>query len=274
MMNISARKDYSQLRDGLKRLRGNPDPFPNASVVIPVNAQKDLVNVLNVALDIIEYRGNQSIEMILVINNYPSKSPPKEIEEYTKLGFEVLGIPKVAHHGGVALAARIPGIELARAETVLLFDADCRILNPTALIEWYFTEIESGADLAYTHVDYIDLPPGTSVKVRMLIHHFVRWFKRNIIGVPTSRGSNYAIKRELILDLYKRDRISYDIHVGPAVKAGGGKIVYSGKKELFVFTSGRFFAGSWKELITYLIWRIGYYNRNFINHSNRPPTSQ
>ena len=106
MMNISARKDYSQLRDGLKRLRGNPDPFPNASVVIPVNAQKDLVNVLNVALDIIEYRGNQSIEMILVINNYPSKSPPKEIEEYTKLGFEVLGIPKVAHHGGVALAAR------------------------------------------------------------------------------------------------------------------------------------------------------------------------
>jgi glycosyltransferase involved in cell wall biosynthesis len=276
MMNslVPTPKDYSQLRDGLKRLRGNPDLSPSTSIVIPVNAQKDLVHVLNVALDIIEYYGNQSIEMILVINNYPSEGPPKEIEEYTKFGFEVLGIPNVAHHGGVALAARIPGIELARAETVLLFDADCRIPNPTALIEWYFTELESGADLAYTHVGYIDLPAGKSVKVRMLIHHFVRWFKRNIIGVPTSRGSNYAIKRKLILDLYKRDRISYDIHVGPAVKAVGGKIVYSGEKELFVFTSGRFFAGSWKELIAYLIWRIGYYNRNFVNHFTRPPSSQ
>jgi glycosyltransferase involved in cell wall biosynthesis len=271
---VPTRENYAQLRDGLKRLRGNPYLSPSTSVVIPVNAQKDLVSVLNVALDIVEYRGNQSIEIILVINNYPSENPPKEIEEYTQFGFKVLGIPKVAHRGGVAIAARMPGIELARAETVLLFDADCRISNPTALIEWYFTELESGTDLAYTHVGYIDLPPGASVKVRMLIHHFVRWFKRNIIGVPTSRGSNYAIKRKLILDLYKQDRIPFDIHVGPAVKAIGGKIVYSGDKDLFVFTSGRFFAGSWRELIAYLIWRIGYYNRNFINHSNRPPTSQ
>lgn len=271
---VPTRKDYAKLRDGLKRLRGNPDLSPSTSIVIPVNAQKDLTRVLNVALDIIEYQGIQSIEVILVINNYPSENPPKEIDEYAQFGFKVLGIPKVAHHGGVAIAARIPGIELARAETVLLFDADCRISNPTLLIEWYFNKLESGADLAYTHVAYVDLPTGAPVRVRMAIHHFVRWFKRNIIGIPTSRGSNYAIKRKLILYLYKQGRIPYDIHVGPAVKAVGGKISYSGDKELFVLTSGRFFAGGWRELFAYLIWRIGYYNRNFINHSNRPPSSQ
>ena len=267
-------KDYLLLGKGLKRLRGNPDRHPSTSIVIPVNAQKDLANILEVASDVIRYQGPESIEIILVINNYPSKSPPKEIEQYTQVGFKVLGIPKVAHHGGVAIAARIPGIELAKAEKVILFDADCRISNPTALIEWYTAQLNSGVDLAYTHVRYIDLPPGISVRVRMFIHHFVRWIKRNILGMPTSRGSNYAIRRKLILDLYKQGRIPYDIHVGPAVKAVSGKVVYSGDKELFVFTSGRFFAGGWKELVAYIIWRIGYYNRNFIKHSNKPPMSQ
>ena len=265
--------DYVQLRDGLRRLRGNPDLSPNASIVIPVNAKKDLTRVLNIAVDITKYRGENSFEVILVINNFPSENPPKEIEEYDQVGFKVLGIPIVSHQGGVAIAARIPGIKIAQSETVLLFDSDCRIPNPDALLDWYISMLETDVDLAYTHVDYIDLPSGLSVRVRMLMHHFVRWFKRNIVGIPTSRGSNYAIKRKMMLDLYSQGRLPYDIHVGPTVKAVGGKIVYSGDKELIVLTSGRFFAGGWKELITYLIWRIGYYNRIFIGHSDTPNSS-
>jgi len=32
---------------------------------------------------------------------------------------------------------------------------------------------------------------------------------------------------------------------------------------LTVYTSGRFFAQGWKVLISYLIWRTGYYFREF-----------
>jgi len=272
MMNlcVPSNNDYIQLIDGLRRLRGNPDLSPSASIVIPVNAKKDLKSVLNIAVDITKYRGENSLEVILVINNYPSEKLPKEIDEYDQVGFKVIGIPEISHRGGVAIAARIPGIKRAQSETVLLFDSDCRIPNPNALLDWYISKLESDVDLAYTHVDYTDLPSGLSVRVRMFMHHFIRWFKRNIVGIPTSRGSNYAIKRKMILDLYSQGRIPFDIHVGPAVKAVGGKIVYSGDKELIVLTSGRFFAGGWKELVAYLFWRIGYYNRVFIGHSDTP----
>jgi hypothetical protein len=180
---------------------------------------------------------------------------------YRELGLAVLGIPRVEHQGGVAIAARIPGIQMAQSPKILLFDADCRIPNPTALINWYITKFEEGCDLAYTHVDYTDLPPGLSVKARMFVHHASRWFRRTILGTPTSRGSNYAIRKKLILDLFAQGRVPYDIHVGPVVKSIAGKIAYSGAKELVVLTSGRFFAPGWKVLVEYLIWRIGYYRR-------------
>jgi hypothetical protein len=61
--------------------------------------------------------------------------------------------------------------------------------------------------------------------------------------------------------LFAQGRIQYDIHVGPVVKAVGGEISYSGAKEHVVFTSGRFFSNSWRELISYLLWRLGYYLR-------------
>jgi hypothetical protein len=41
----------------------------------------------------------------------------------------------------------------------------------------------------------------------------------------------------------------------------GGRIAYSGTKELLVLTSGRFFDPGWKVLVAYLIWRTGYYFR-------------
>jgi len=266
---IFSREIEPQMLENLRRLYGDPIKSPRASIIIPVNAQKDLSRILLVASDIAAYKGGQPIEFILVVNNYPPEHPPKELDEYTRLGFRVLGVPKVVHNGGVAIAARILGIEIARSESILLFDADCRITNADSLLSWYVTSLESGVDLAYTHVDYIDLPAGMSTKVRMFIHHASRWIKRVVLGVPTCRGSNYAIKRQLILDLYSQGRIPYDIHVGPVLKSIGGKIAYSGARELVVYTSGRFFTGGWKELIAYLAWRVGYYRRILAAHSEK-----
>ena len=245
----------------LQRLRGDSHIPPRASIVIPVNAQKDLSRVLILASDLVAYHGSHPIEIILVVNNYAENNPPEEIRKYQQLGFKVLGIEKVTYRGGVALAARIPGIELAQSDITLLFDADCRIPNSTALLDWYIDQLSSGADLAYTHVDYFDLPAGVVIKIRMFIHHASRWYKRVLLGIPTSRGSNYAMKRELILKLFAEERVHYDIQIGPVVKALGKKIMYSGANEHVVLTSGRFFSNSWKELFAYLIWRIGYYFR-------------
>lgn len=243
------------------QLRGNPDRPPDASVVIPVNAQKDLAHLQRMLQDLAGYSGSWRIEIILVINNYPADEPPAEVQAYQRLGLKVLGIPRVVHEGGVAMAARIPGVRAAGSQTVLLFDADCRIPNPGALVDWYIQRLSEGVDLAYTHVDYTDLPPGISVKARMLVHHVSRWIRRNLLGIPTSRDSNYAMRRDLMLDLFARGCIPYDLHVGPVVKAMKGRIAYSGARELVVLTSGRFFRPGWKVLLEYLVWRTGYYLR-------------
>ena len=249
------------LRKQLFHMRGSLGASPDASIVIPVNAQKDLTNISRVLSDLGRYTGDYRIELILVINNYPLNDLPYEIELYREMGLTVLAIPRVQHQGGVAMAARIPGIEAARSSNIILFDADCRIPNPTALINWYIEKFKAGCDLAYTHVDYMELAPNLSVKARIWIHHASRWVRRTILGIPTSRGSNYAIGRNLILDLFARGRIPYDLHVGPVVKATGGRIAYSAARELVVLTSGRFFAPGWKVLADYLLWRLGYYRR-------------
>jgi hypothetical protein len=253
--------DFASLQNELIRLRGDLAARPQASIVIPVNAQKDLTNIVRLLSDLVRYSGQKRIEIILVINNYAADAPPAEIDAYRRVGLEVLAIPRVEHEGGVAIAARIPGIRVARSAVVILFDADCRIPNPTALLDWYIARFEEGCDLAYTHVAYTDLSPDLSVKARIWVHHTSRWLRRNILGTPTSRGSNYAIRRQLILDLFAKGRIPYDIHVGPAVKSMRGRIAYSGSKELVVLTSGRFFTPGWKVLVEYLIWRTGYYRR-------------
>lgn len=253
--------DLILLKNGLVRLRGNLQSPPDASVVVPINAQKDLANIEYLLSDLIRYAGDQQIEVILVINNYPAHEPPREIDQYSQMGLKVIAVPRVEHVGGVAIAARIPGIRVAQSSRILLFDSDCRIPHPTALIRWYIAQFEAGCDLAYTHVDYTDLAPDISVKARIWVHHASRWIRRNLLGTPTSRGSNYAIRKELILDLFDRGQIPYDIHVGPVVKLSGGSIAYSGARELVVLTSGRFFIPGWKVLAEYLIWRFGYYRR-------------
>jgi hypothetical protein len=214
-----------------------------------------------VLFDLARYPGTRRIEVILVINNYPVEEPPEAIRAYEQAGFQVIGIPHIVHQGGIAMAARIPGVKLARSQKVILFDADIHIPEPGALIDWYLDRLQEGYDLAYTHVDYTDLPPGISVKARMFVHHASRWIKRNLLRIPTSRGSNYAMRRDVMLDLFTQGRIPYDIHVGPVVKSMGGRIAYSGAKELTVLTSGRFFDPGWKVLFAYLAWRTGYYFR-------------
>jgi len=266
--------DLNSLRERILRLRGEVQLPPHVSVVIPVNASGDLTGVLQVLSDVAYYDGTLRIELMLVINNYPPEAPPVEIEAYRKYGVDVIAIPKVTYTGGVALAARMPGVEKAACENVILFDADCRIPNATALLDWYAAQFASGADLAYTYVDYFDLPRGFSVQVRMFGHHASRWFRRVVLRMPISRGSNYAMRRKLMLDLYQSGRIPYDFHVGPVIKSIHGKIVYSGAKELMVFTSGRFFSGGWKELFDYVIWRIGYYRRIWTARSKTAPVSE
>ena len=266
--------EFVTLQKELHRMRGSRTAYPEATIVVPVNAQKDLTNIQQLLSDLVRYAGKKLIEIILVINNYPPETPPQEIRLYQELGLAVVAIPHVEHVGGVAIAARIPGIKVANSSKIILFDADCRIPNPTALIDWYIQQFDDNYDLAYTHVDYTDLPPGFSVKARMFIHHAWRWFRRTILGTPTSRGSNYAIRKKFILELFAKGRIPYDLHVGPAVKANGGKVSYSGAKDLIVLTSGRFFAPGWKVLFDYLIWRTGYYRRMMKTKPEKATTEQ
>ncbi|MGH3051771.1 MAG: hypothetical protein ACRDM8_02295, partial [Gaiellaceae bacterium] len=51
----------------LARLRGDPAVPPDASIVVPVNAQADLENVLDVLREIARYEGRRSFEVALVI---------------------------------------------------------------------------------------------------------------------------------------------------------------------------------------------------------------
>ena len=259
MIDLST--DLKNLKEQLRRLRGDPTVGPQGSVVIPVNAQKDLTNIFRVLSDLGRYRGKKQLEIILIVNNYPAGYPPREVELYKQIGLKVIAMPFIERKGEIAIAARIHGIRIAQAGVVLLFDADCRIPHSTALINWYLTQFEEGCDLAYTHVDFIDLPLDLSAKTRRLLHHVSRWFRRNILRMPTSRGSNYAIRKQLILDLFAQGLILYEIQVGPVVKSLGGKIAYSGARELVVLTSGRTFSPGWKPLISYIIWRTVTYRR-------------
>jgi len=258
MSSVSSAR-LEQLGAELARLRGDEAAPPDASIVIPVNAQEDLENVLGVLGDVARYEGTATLEVILVINNYPAKSPPPEIAAYERTGVRVVAVPTVWRAGeAVCLSARIPGIRVASSERIMLFDADCQISNPSLLFDWYAEQFDRGAQVAYTAVDYYDLRPLWSVRARMLAHHLARWIKRVIVRIPTTRGSNYATDQALILRLYEDGFLADDLNVGPAAKAAGGRVVYSRAKGLRVLTSGRRFKGGWWKLARYLYYRLGY----------------
>jgi Glycosyltransferase like family 2 len=243
----------------LERVRGDRARPPDASIAVPVNAQGDLENVLVLLGDIAGYRGKQTFEVVLVINNYPPDDPPEEITTYATAGIRVVSVPNAWRAGeAVCLSARVPGIRAAEAQRILLFDADCRIPEPTLLLDWYVEQFRSGAQVAYTRVGHYDLRPLWSVRARMGAHHFSRWVKRVLLHIPTTRGSNYGVDRTAFLRVYEGGLLADDLNVGPAVKAAGGRVVYAGAPRLQVLTSGRKFRGGWRKLARYLRYRLLY----------------
>jgi hypothetical protein len=256
-----AKSDELVLTEHLRRLRGDPALPPEASIVVPVNAQNDLQNVLLLVEDISSYHGKHRLEIILVINNYPEDAPPGEIDKYRAFGLGVLAIPKIKTRAEVYLAVRVAGARSTVAECTIHFDADCHLPDATSLIDWYIAQFAAGAQLAYTYVGYYNLPTRAAMQVRMALYNSSRWFKRVILRIPVSRGSNYAVKRSLLLKLYDEGSLNYDIKLGTTIKSIGGKVAYSGDKTLEVLTSGRNFRGDWTELFEYIFWRVGYYRR-------------
>lgn len=258
MVTISG-LDVNRLGRKIVQLRGDKNKFPDASVIVPVNAQGDLTNILQLLNDVTGYRGDHLIEIILVINNYPPEKPPDEINSFSQLGLEVVSIPNVRRGGfAVPISARMYGIRTASSENTIHFDADCRIPNPTALLDWYISQFENGADVAYTHVDYYGLREGNSIRFRIFFHHFARWIKREILGIPTTRGSNYAVNKTKMLDFFDNQLLADDLNVGPTFRKFGGRVTYSGSKDLIVLTSGRMFTKGWLKLFRYFWYRFSY----------------
>ncbi|HWB57203.1 MAG TPA: glycosyltransferase [Gaiellaceae bacterium] len=258
-MRPEAEGRLGPLGAGLARLRGDLGLPPDASIVVPVNAQSDLGTVLVVLGDLARYRGRHTFEVVLVINNYPEGDPPEESRTYAAAGLHVVAIPNVWRAGeAVCLSARVPGIRASGAERVLLFDADCRIPNPTLLLDWYVDRLGHGAKVAYTRVGYYELRPLWSVRARMVAHHLSRSVKRVVLRIPTTRGSNYAVDRTAFLRAYEQGLLADDLNVGPALKAAGGRVVYGSSPKLQVLTSGRRFRGGWRKLARYLRYRLLY----------------
>jgi hypothetical protein len=170
----------------------------------------------------------------------------------------------------VCFTARIPGIRAASADTIVLFDADTRIPQPTELLDWYVAQFRGGAKAAYTHVGFYDLRPLWSVRARIAAHHIARWVKRAVLRIPTTRGSNYAVSRSGLLPLYDQGLLTDDLNVGPAIRAAGGRVAYSGSKRLVVLTSGRKFHGGWVKLGRYLRYRLLYNVRALRLPTDRP----
>jgi hypothetical protein len=252
-------ENYDQLKTFFHERRGDPSKLPDASIAIPVNAQGDLGTVLGVLGDIARYKGRHTFEVILAINNYPEGQEPAEIEFFRSMGLVVEPTPSVRRpEEAVCFSARMTGVRAASTEYLLLFDADCQIPNASALIDWYIEHLRNGARLAYTHVDYYDLKKDLSIAARMIAHHGARWVKRQLLGIPTTRGSNYAVNRTHMVKYYGEGLLGDDLNVGPTFKAHGLRIDYSGNRELVVLTSGRVFSGGWRKLIRYLLYRLRY----------------
>lgn len=247
------------LQHRIAHIRRNSDSLPEATVAIPVNAQADLENVFCLLEDITTYTGRYAIEIVLVINNYLSDNPPEAIQAFESLGIRVVSIANVRKQGEPAsFTARMHGVHAAKSEVIISFDADCRVPNATAVLDWYIEQFQRGADTAYTHVDYYDLQPGLTIQLRIFTHHASRWAKRRLMGIPTTRGSNYAVRRSFVLPLYDQRFLADEMNVGPTVKKKGGRIVYSGRKQLRVLTSGRYLKGGWREMLRYFMYRLRY----------------
>lgn len=266
--NITPDVQWERFRDDVNRLRGNPQLKPSASIIIPVNACADLGNLQWLISDLVKYQGSHTFEIITVINNYQIENQPCEVEILSEIGMRVLNIPNVHQPGEtVAFSARLPGVEAANSEITIQFDADCRIPNITPLLDFYVEKLNSGYMLAYAPVHFFDLPKGTTIPIRVSIHHTVRSIKRNLLKIPTPRGSSYAINRTILIRLYETRKLRDDIQIGPNIKALGGKCIYSDDWNLRVLTSGRKIRKGWWRMIRYVVRRL-VFNIKFLRDTN------
>lgn len=249
--------DLADLAARLRTMRRSG--APSLAIPIPVNAQGDLRNVLRLLTDLATYRGSRAVEIILVVNNFPEASPPPDIETLRNLGVQVIAIPSVRRAGeAVGFSGRVVGAQAATAPHLVFFDADCRVPDATALLDWYAEQFQRGAHAAYTPVVYTDCPDVAAMRVKLAIHHASRWVKRVVLGIPTTRGSNYAVRRDSLLDLYAQGYLADEMNVGPTFKALKGPVVYSGARRLRVLTSGRMFTARWRRIIPYFTQRLLY----------------
>jgi len=247
--------------DPLEGTAAHPDSQrPDVAIVVPVNAQADLQVVRPLLDDVAKYDGPHSIEKILVVNNFPEGQEPPEVEEFRRLGLVVVAIPDVRRPGeAVGFSARIPGLRAATAKHAVLFDADCRVPNITALINWYVAQFRRGTSAAYTRVRHRDFYDHPSVRAAFAIHHTARWVKRNILGIPTTRGSNYAVTCQEVIELYEQGLLADEMNVGPTVKRLKGRVAYSSKRDLTVLTSGRMWDQPvWHRILPHFLYRLRY----------------
>lgn len=237
-----------------------PEGRADASIVVPVNARGDLDNVLSLLADVARYRGPHRFDVTLVLNNFNADAPAPGGDLLRVLGVGVLAVPDLRPPPGqvVPLTGRLVGMVSAAGDWVISFDADCRIPDPKALLDWYVERGRAGDGCAYTGVGYWGLRDGSSIRARMWAHHGSRWAKRVVFGIPTTRGSNYAVDRRVLARLHARGLIADELNVGPAMKADGQVVTYGGHRALNVLTSGRMFRGGWGRLARYLRYRLNY----------------
>lgn len=253
-----ARGDAAAL--DLAALRGDASRPPDASIVIPVNAAADLDRVRTPLADLSRYRGANGFEVVLVVNNFaPDQPPDAAVDRLRSAGATVVSLPSAWRPGeAVCLSARVPGIRAAGSDRIVLLDADVRVPHPTALLDWYVDRLGNGAGVAYTRVDFLDLRPLLSVRVKVLAHHLARAAKRRLLRLPTTRGSSYGVLRPAFLAAYDADLLSDDLNVGPTLRRGGAGVAYSGATRHRVLTSGRTFHGGWRRLYRQLRYRLLY----------------
>ena len=231
------------------------------TVVVPVNAAADLEVVHGLLSDLRPWIDARQGDVLLVVNNYSeADGEPAEIDALRAAPVAVLSVPEVpVRHGEVRpVAVRAVGAEHATSDLVVHMDADVRIPNAVVLMDWYCSQFAGGIGVAATDVGFHSVPPGLSVRARIVSHGLARWAKRVVLRTPVTRGSNYATDRQLFLEAYRRGMIADELNVGPAIVALGARYAYSGDRRLRVLTSARRFRPGWRRLLRYLGYRLAY----------------
>jgi hypothetical protein len=239
---------------------GLADPSPSGmTVIIPVNAQVDLTIVGRLLDDLQPWLAQGAGRVLLVINNFAGDEPA-EVADLRARGATVIVEPRLTvRHGEVPpIAARVVGARQAGSGLLVHLDADVRVPDSLALMGWYLKQYAHGVRVAATAVEFHEVPPGVSIRARILAHRMARWVKRVVLRTPVTRGSNYATDRDLFLGAYERGMIADELNVGPALVALGARYAYSGDRNLRVLTSARRLRGGWLRLVRYLAYRLAY----------------